>query len=110
MTPHARSQSLRSVRRVILWMGILGLLLPVSLSWTAAVGDQVTLHARNRAGVPLHREPRGTQDFQRAPDGTKAAVTALTQDGRWLKVRASIIAPGVVHRQLRHGRLPCAPT
>jgi hypothetical protein len=60
--------------------------------------------------LDFYTQLTGTQDFQRVPDGTKAAVTALTQDGRWLKVRASIIAPGVVHRQLRHGRLPCAPT
>jgi hypothetical protein len=29
----------------------------------AGVGDQVTLEARNRTGVPLHQEPRGTHDF-----------------------------------------------
>jgi hypothetical protein len=74
------------VKRVIPWLGILGLLLTASLAWTAAIGDQVTLQTRNRAGVPLHQEPRGTPDFQRVPDGTRATVTALAQDGRWLKL------------------------
>jgi micrococcal nuclease len=52
----------------------------------AVVGDQVELKASNRAGVPLHSEPRGTHDFQRVPDGTKATVMELAQDGRWLKL------------------------
>ena len=66
--------------------GILGLLLTASLAWTAAVGDQVTLQARHRAGVPLHQEPHGTHEVQRIPGGTKATVTALAQDGRWLQL------------------------
>ena len=74
------------MRRVIPWLGILALFLTASLAWTAAVGDQVTLQARNRAGVPLHQEPRGTHDFQRVPDGTKATVIEVAQDGRWLKL------------------------
>jgi Staphylococcal nuclease homologue len=86
MTPRACSQTVQGLRRVVLWLGILGLLLPASLAWTAAVGAQVVLHARNRAGVPFHQEPRGTPDFQRAPDGTKATVIDLAQDGRWLKL------------------------
>jgi hypothetical protein len=76
----------RDWRRVIPWLGILALLLAVSLAWTAAIGDQVTLQARNRAGVPLHQEPRGTHDFQRVPDGTGATVLEVAQDGRWLKL------------------------
>jgi micrococcal nuclease len=71
---------------VIPWLGILGLLLTASLAWTASVGDQVTLQTRNRAGVPLHQEPRSTPDFQRLPNGTKATVMELAQDGRWLKL------------------------
>jgi hypothetical protein len=74
MTPRACSQTIQGLRRVVLWLGILGLLLPASLAWTAAVGDQVTLQARNRAGVPLHQEPRSTHDFQRIPDGTRTTV------------------------------------
>jgi micrococcal nuclease len=86
MRPHARSQTVRDWRRVIPWLGILGLLLTTSLAWTAAIGDQVTLQARIRAGVPLHQEPRGTHDFQRVPDGTRATVVEVAQDGRWLKL------------------------
>ena len=86
MRSHSRSPAMRGVRRVVLWLGVLGLLLAASLAWATAVGDQVTLQARNRAGVPFHQEPRGTHHFQRIPDGTKATVTALTHDGRWLKL------------------------
>jgi hypothetical protein len=39
MRPHARSQTARDWRRVILWLGILALLLTASLAWTAAVGE-----------------------------------------------------------------------
>jgi hypothetical protein len=68
------------------------LFLALSVCWivcsafAAAVGDQVELKARNRAGVPLHQEPRGTNDFQRMPHGTKATVMEVVQDGRWLKL------------------------
>jgi endonuclease YncB( thermonuclease family) len=53
---------------------------------TAAIGDQVTLRASSRAGVPLHQEPRGTNDFQRVPDGTRATVIDIAEDGRWLQL------------------------
>jgi endonuclease YncB( thermonuclease family) len=36
--------------------------------------------------VPLHQEPRATHDFQRVPDGTRATVLEVAQDGRWLKL------------------------
>jgi hypothetical protein len=52
----------------------------------ASVGDQVELNATRQAGVPLHKEPRGTNDFQRVPDGTKATVIDVAQDGRWMKL------------------------
>jgi len=42
----------------------------------------VARKTRIRAGVSLHQEPRGTPDFQRVPDGTKATVMALVQDDR----------------------------
>jgi endonuclease YncB( thermonuclease family) len=58
----------------------------VSIALAASIGDQVELKARNRAGVPLHQEPRGTHDFQRIPDGTKATVIEVAQDGRWLQL------------------------
>ena len=46
------------------------------------VCDQVELKATHQAGVPLHHEPRGTNDFQRVPDGTKATVIEVAPDGR----------------------------
>jgi endonuclease YncB( thermonuclease family) len=61
-------------------------LLTVGIAFAATVGDQVELQARNRAGVPLHQEPRGTHDFKRIPDGTKATVIEVAQDGRWLRL------------------------
>jgi len=82
MRPYACSRTARSWRRVIPWLGILGLFLTASLAWTAAIGDQVVLQATHQAGVPLHQEPRGTHDFQRVPDGTRATVTDLAQSGR----------------------------
>jgi micrococcal nuclease len=86
MIPRTRSQAVLGLRRVVPWLGILGLLLAASLAWAAAVGDQVTLQARIRAGIPLHQEPRGTNNFQRMPDGTRATVIEVAEDGRWLKL------------------------
>jgi micrococcal nuclease len=48
--------------------------------------DQLELKARHRDGVPLHREPHGSNDFQRVPNGTKATVIDLTKDAHWLKL------------------------
>lgn len=53
----------------------------------AKVGDRVELKATHHLGVPFHKEPRGTPDFQRVPDGTTATVTELAQEGRWLKLQ-----------------------
>ena len=61
------------------------LLFTANIALAAAIGDHVALHARIRAGVPLHQEPRGTHDFPRIPDGTRATVIDVAQDGRWLK-------------------------
>jgi len=52
----------------------------------AAIGDQVELHATHQAGIPLHQEPRGTHDFQRIPDGTRAHVIDVAKGGQWLKL------------------------
>jgi hypothetical protein len=46
----------------------------------------VGLKATHQAGVPLHAEPRGTNDFQRVPDGTKSTVIDVAQEGRWVKL------------------------
>jgi endonuclease YncB( thermonuclease family) len=64
----------------------MSLFVVASMAVGASIGDHVELKARNRAGVPLHQEPRGTHDFQRTPDGTKATVIEVAQDGRWLKL------------------------
>jgi hypothetical protein len=53
---------------------------------TAAVNDPVELQATHQAGVPLHQAPRGTPDFQRVPDGTRATVLEVSPDGRWVKL------------------------
>jgi endonuclease YncB( thermonuclease family) len=79
-------RAVRCVSYLMPLLGILGLFLVAGMSFAAAVGDHVELKARNRAGVPLHQEPRGTHDFQRLPDGTKATVIEVAQDGRWLKL------------------------
>jgi hypothetical protein len=57
----------------------------------------VELKARNRAGVPLHSEPRGTNDFQRVPDGTKATVLEVAQGGR-----AELLDSGGAEGPVRH--------
>ena len=50
------------------------LLCMVRITVAAAVGDQVELQESHQAGIPFHQEPRGTNDFQRIPDGTRAQV------------------------------------
>jgi hypothetical protein len=114
MRSHPCSPTARGVRRVILWLGVLGLLLPASLGWTAAIGEQVALHARNRAGVPLHQEPRGTPDVQRVPDGTRATVVEVAERGRWLKLslpdgRTGWVTSRYVVGPMRHRRAPLLP-
>jgi hypothetical protein len=65
---------------------ILSLFLAASIAIAATVGDHVELNATHQAGVPLHQEPRGTNDFQRIPDGTRAHVIDVAKDGQWLKL------------------------
>jgi hypothetical protein len=55
-------------------------------AFAAAVGDQVELKAIHQAGVPVHKEPRGTNDFRRVPNGTKATVIDVASAGRWVKL------------------------
>jgi hypothetical protein len=62
------------------------LLSTASQAFAAAVGDQVELKATHQAGIPLHQEPRGTNDFQRIPDGTRAHVIDVAKSGQWLKL------------------------
>ena len=65
---------------------ILSLFVATSIAFAVIIGDQGELKATHQAGVPLHQEPRGTNDFQRVRDGTIATVTDLAQSGRWLKL------------------------
>ncbi len=54
--------------------------------FAAIIHDQVELRATQKAGVPLHKAPRGTNDFQRVPDGTLATVIDTAKGGQWLKL------------------------
>jgi hypothetical protein len=53
---------------------IVSLFCAAGSTFAAVVGDQIELNATHQAGIPFHQEPRGTNDFQRVPDGTKATV------------------------------------
>jgi endonuclease YncB( thermonuclease family) len=64
----------------------LALLFTAGIALAAAIGDPVELHATHQAGIPLHQEPRGTNDFQRIPDGTRAHVIDMAKGGQWLKL------------------------
>lgn len=80
----------------------------------ANVGDRVELKATHHLGVPFHKEPRGTPDFQRVPDGTTAAVTEIAQEGRWLKLelddgKTGWISAKYVGRVLAGGQPPPPP-
>jgi hypothetical protein len=63
----------------------LSVFLAASMALAAAIGDQVELKATHRAGIPFHQEPRGTNHFQRVPDGTQAHVIDVAKGGQWLK-------------------------
>ena len=65
---------------------IVSLFCAATFVFAAVVGDQVELKGTHQAGIPLHKEPRGTNDFQRVPDGTKATVLEVAPDGRWVKL------------------------
>jgi hypothetical protein len=67
---------------------LLAILIPILCSavFAATVGDQVELKATHQAGVPLHQELHGTNDFQRIPDGTRARVIDIANNGQWLKL------------------------
>jgi endonuclease YncB( thermonuclease family) len=70
-------------------MAALAVLLPIvygASGTPAAIGEQVELNATHQAGVPFHQEPRGTENFQRLPDGTRAHVIDMAKNGQWLKL------------------------
>jgi hypothetical protein len=80
-----RRVALRILLRTPLLLTLL-LSLVAGFAFAATIGDQVELHATHQAGVPLHQEPRGTHDFQRIPDGTRAHVIDVAKNGQWLKL------------------------
>jgi hypothetical protein len=65
---------------------VVTLLCVAGITFAAVVGDHVELKATHQDGVPLHQEPRGTNDFQRVPDGTSTTVIEIAPDERWLKL------------------------
>jgi hypothetical protein len=94
----------RAVRRALF---VAPLLCLVSLFCAAdivsamVVGDQVELKGTHQAGIPLPKELRGTNNFQRVPDGTKATVIEVAPDGRWVKLslpngRTGLVSPRYV--------------
>jgi hypothetical protein len=69
---------------------ILSLFFAAGITFAAAVGDQVELKATHQAGVPFHQEPRGTDNFKRIPDGTRAHVIDVAKGGQ-CKPRQNIL-------------------
>jgi endonuclease YncB( thermonuclease family) len=105
-----------------LWpIALLALVIPLLCaagSSQTAIGDHVELNATHQAGVPLHQEPRGTNDFQRIPDGTRAHVIDVAKGGQWLKLslpdgRTGWVTSGYVSRSATGapppGTSPAAP-
>jgi hypothetical protein len=90
---------------------LLILLLLPAVAWgaiSANVGDQIELKATHHSGVPLHDEPRGTDDFQRVSDGARATVLAIQPGNGWLQIRLADgregwIAPKYVARIVTGG-------
>ena len=74
--------------RTLRFFAALLLLAPslVQAAATARVGDQIELKATHHQGVPLHHESRGTDDFQRISDGSRASVLEIGPNG-WLRIR-----------------------
>jgi hypothetical protein len=81
-----RRVALRILRHTPLLVAVIVSLVAGAAFAAAGVGDQVDLKATHQAGVPLHQQPRGTNDFQRVPDGTRAIVLKVAPDGRWVKL------------------------
>jgi endonuclease YncB( thermonuclease family) len=88
----------------------LAFLFTTVIAFAAAIGDQVELNAAHRAGVPLHQEPRGTHDFQRIPDGTRAHVIDVAKGGQWLKLSLSDGRTGWVTSRYVRGSGPGSPS
>jgi hypothetical protein len=85
MVQHAIRRTTRRLIPLSILLCTLSVLLIDGFAF-AAVGDQVELNATHRAGIPFHNALGGTKDFQRIPDGTRATVIDMAQEGRWLKL------------------------
>ncbi|MFO7179732.1 MAG: endonuclease/exonuclease/phosphatase family protein [Pseudomonadota bacterium] len=70
----------------------------------ARAGETVELRARHADGVPLHPEPRTSAVSGRLPDGTRAVVLEVRDEGRWLKVRAPNGVEGWITRRYVGGQ------
>src|SRR5215475_13613537 len=88
----------------------LAFLFTTSIAFAAAVGAQVELNATHQAGVPLHQEPRGTNDFQRIPDGMRARVIDVAKGGQWLKLSLPDGRTGWVTWRYIRSTAPGAPS
>jgi hypothetical protein len=67
-------RAVRCPSLVTLLLCMVILLCIAGVTIAAVVGDHVELQASHQAGVLFHQGPRGTNDFQRLPDGTRAHV------------------------------------
>jgi endonuclease YncB( thermonuclease family) len=83
--------------------------LATDIAFAAAIGDQVELQATHQAGIPFHQEPRGTNDFQRIPDGTRAQILDVAKGGQWLKLSLPGGRTGWVTARYIRSTAPGAP-
>jgi endonuclease YncB( thermonuclease family) len=100
----------RCTSSLTLLLVILSLFFAAGITFAAAVGDQVELKATHQAGIPLHQEPRGTNDFQRIPDGTRAHVIDVAKEGQWLKLSLPDGRTGWVSARYLGGTTAGAPS
>jgi hypothetical protein len=70
MIDRAIRRAVRCPAFVVLLLCLVIVLCMAGSAFAAVVGDQIELKATHQDGVPFHQEPRGTNDFQRIPDGT----------------------------------------
>jgi endonuclease YncB( thermonuclease family) len=106
----ASHRAVRSPSFVTLLLCLAILFCAAGITVAAVVGDQVELKATHQAGVPLHKEPHGTDDFQRVPDRTTATVMEVAPEGRWLKLSLPDGRTGWVSSRYVRGPATGAPS
>lgn len=99
----------RCLSFVALFLLTLVLLSTASTAFAATVGDQVELTATRQAGIPFHKAPGGSQQFQRVPSRTVGTVTDLARKGRWLQLRLADARTGWVSAHYVGRRFPASP-